>query len=159
MILREDMVEQSVQDFVRLKLADFNYDGDNINIRDAFPTPEERSQPLTQTQLAVGFNFDDGGRPAELGSNLTRFVHTIQFWVFALRPRMGKNLANSIKQIVWAEGMLPLKDISQDAQPVIDSLTILRAQVAHQISQSPRPWDQNVWTVAVQVEDTYYPGL
>lgn len=161
MILREDMIEQSVQDMVRSGLAGFNYDDTIVNIRDAFPTPGEREKPLTKTQLAVGFNFDDGGTPAEMGSNLTRFVHTIEFWTFAVNPRIGKQLANVIKHMLWGAQVVPLLDYNSadDPPPQIDALVVLRCQVARQVNASARPWDQFVWTTTVRIEDTYYPGV
>lgn len=159
MILREDMIEQSVEDFIRAGLSGFSYDDQNVHIRDAFPTPDERAKPLDKTQLAVGFNFDDGGVPGELGSNLTRFVHTIEFWTFATNQRIGKQLANVIKHMLWGAQVVPLLDYNDpaDPPPQMDALVVLRCQVARQVNTSTRPWDQWVWTTTVRLEDTYYP--
>lgn len=162
MITREQMVEQSTTDFVKAQLVANGYPDSKVHIREAFPTLDERSQPMDRTQLAIGFNFDDGGRKIELGSQLTRRVYTIEFWIFGVTPEYGRNVAGVIRAVIEDNNMLvPLKDISQAGQPVIDQLIVLDDRgivVQRQISQVPRPWDHHVWTTTLKVEDTYLPG-
>jgi hypothetical protein len=158
MVTREDMIEQSVSDYVREELAARGYDDTLIQVREAFPTQDERSSELTVSQLAIGFNFDDGGTPMELGSNLTMFVHTIELWVFGTEPGIGRNIAHVVRTILLAENYtVPLKDVSDAAEPVIDMLVVDKAAVNRQIAHDPRPWDMYVWTCTARVEDTYYP--
>jgi hypothetical protein len=160
MVTREDMVEQSVTDLVRagIEASDLS---SKVHLRNAFPTEQERAQPLEITQLAVGFNFDDGGKLMELGSDLTERVYTITFWTFGTTATMGRTTANFVRQIVEKAGLIPLKDIRAIGQPVIDQLTLpdrQAATVTRQIAANPRPWDLFVWTTVLKVIDQYYPS-
>jgi hypothetical protein len=160
MVTREDMVEQSVTDLVRagIEASDLS---SKVHLRNAFPTEQERAQPLEITQLAVGFNFDDGGKLMELGSDLTERVYTITFWTFGTTATMGRTTANFVRQIVEQAGLIPLKDIRIIGQPVIDQLTLPERQAAtvtRQIAGNPRPWDLFVWTTVLKVIDQYYPS-
>lgn len=161
MITREDMVEQSVTDFVRAGLESSDLSS-RLNIRDAFPSEQERAQPLTQTEVAVGFNFDDGGKLMELGSDLTERIYTITFWTFGVTRTMGRTTANYIRQIVEkADGVVPLYDISQAAKPQIDALLLPEQRavtVTRQVNPNPRPWDLFVWTTVVKTIDQYSPS-
>ena len=133
--------------------------GANILLREAFPTPDERNGELLITTIAFGFNIDDGGEPAELGTNLTRYVHTLMCWTFALEPRFGRRLAHTIKNIARRTlDALPLYDFNQDSDPQIDTLLVMKTQVRHQVNNSVRPWDQYVWTTSLAVQDFYYPS-
>lgn len=163
MITREDLVEQSATDFIRQGLVTLGYPPEKVNVREMFPTLDERATEMEVTQLAVGFNFDDGGEYIELGSDLTKRVYTIEYWTFGLTPEYGKNVAHVIRAIIERNGrLIPLKDIRQDGDPVIDQLIVQERRgivVQRQIPQGEsRPWDQNVWTTIVKVEDIYYPS-
>lgn len=165
-LLREELVELSVLRAIRLGLPDYGYvigatsPPANVNVREAFPTPDERNQELTISTLAFGFNIDDGGETAELGSNLTRYVHTLVCWVFATDPRFGRRLAHTIKQLARRNlDALPLYDFNQpDPAPQLDTLIVLKTQTRHEVNQSPRPWDRYVWTTAISVQDYSYPA-
>src|SRR5438309_9259392 len=107
-LIREELVEMSVMRCIATGLPDYGYvltngaepqPGATLLMREAFPTPEERGQELTVTTLAFGFNIDDGGEAAELGTNLTRYVHTLVCWTFALEPRFGRRVAHTAKNI------------------------------------------------------------
>lgn len=161
MITREDQVEQSVTDYVRAGLVANGYDADKVEVRDSFPSPDERGKELTKTTVAVGFNFDDGGRHIELGSDLTVRVYTIEFWTFGIDQGYGRNVANVIRAILEIGNyLIPLKDIGVEGQPVIDQLVIQDERgisVTRQLARDPRPWDRYVWTTILKVEDTYFP--
>lgn len=154
-------MEQSASDFVKSELAANGYPDSKVHVREMFPTLNERATPLEVTQLAVGFHFDDGGVPAEMGSSLTRRVYTIEFWTFGTTPTYGRNVANVIKTFIERNGwLIPLKDIGQVGAPVIDQLVVLDdrgIKVQKQIANDPRPWDLNVYTTTVRVEDVYFP--
>lgn len=167
-ILREELVEASVLHAVTTGLPDYGYvlllpDGSNassanVHVREEFPTPDERQSEMKITTVAFGFNIDDGGRPMELGSNLTEYTHTLTAWTFGLDPQFARRLAYVIKHIVLRNAkVLPLYDFNQGGDPQIDVLIIEKAQVKHEVNNSPRPWDQYVWTCAVNVQDVYYP--
>jgi hypothetical protein len=161
MVTREDQVEQSVQDYVKAGLIDNGYGTDKVKVRDAFPSADERASELTITTVAVGFNFDDGGRHIELGSDLTQRLYTIEFWTFGISPVYGRNVANVIRAVLeGGDYLIPLKAIEQAGQPVIDQLVIpddRGISVTRQIARDPRSWDRFVWTTIRKVEDIYFP--
>lgn len=172
-LLREELVEASVLRAITTGLPrygmvkqsqDFAGPAPNVVIREAFPTPDERAQELVATTLAFGFNQDDGGQPAEMGSSLTRYVHTLTAWVFALEPRFGRKVAYAIQHVCRVNAnpyglpdTIPLLDFNADPQnpPQIDTLLTLGVQVDHQGNNSVRPWDRYVWTCNINVRDTY----
>lgn len=161
MITREDLVEQSVQDYVRVGLEHLNYSPEIVNIREAFPSAEERAAEMTKSQLAIGFNFDDGGRLMELGSDLTERQYTIEFWTFGLTRTQGRNIAHVVRGILEAQGTIPLVDVGDNARPVIDRLLLPERRavtVTRQVASNPRPWDMFVWTTKLIVNDQYSPS-
>lgn len=162
MITREDQVEQSCQDHIRDGLLALGYTADLVTIRDNFPSADERTKPLDKTTIAAGFNFDDGGRHIELGSDLTLRVYTVEFWTFGLTGNQGRNIAHVIRAILeQGNYLIPLKAVEQNARPVIDQLVIQDERgiaVTRQLASDPRAWDRFVWTTTVKVEDTYYPS-
>lgn len=171
-LLREELVEASVLRCLTSGLPRYGLQlGTNgdvgpaplVVVRNAFPTPDERAEELTATTLAFGFNVDDGGMPAELGTSLTHYVHTLVVWVFALEPRFGRKVAYAIQHVCRVNpdtlpDTIPLLDFNADADapPVLDSLMTLHVQVKHEGNSSPRPWDRYVWTASIGVRDTYY---
>lgn len=174
-LLREELVEASVLRAITAGLPDYGmvlqtggFDGGapNVVVREAFPTPDERNAELTATTLAFGFNVDDGGEPAEMGTSLTHYMHTLTCWVFALEPRFGRKVAYALQHIARRGGgaynLLPdtlaLLDFNANpaAPPVLDALLVYKAQTEHQANQSPRPWDRFVWTCSIVVRDTAY---
>lgn len=161
MITREDAVVQSAQTFVQQGLVALGYTADKVLMRDAFPTPDERASELDTTTVATGFNFDDGGRRAEMGSDLLLRVYTVEFWVFGTTPEYGTNVAHVIRRIFEGDYRLPLLDIRDPAFPTSDYLTVFEPRgivVQRQVANDPRPWDMNVWTTSVKLEDYYSPA-
>jgi hypothetical protein len=160
-ITREDQVEQSVQDFVKLGLIARGYTTSMVRVRDSFPGVDERSTTLDKTTVAVGFNFDDGGHRVELGSELMRRVYSIEFWTFGLTQTWGRNVAYLIRALLeQGDWLIPLKAIEQATQPVIDQLIVQDEQgvtVTRQIANDPAEWDRFVYTTMVKVEDMYMP--
>jgi hypothetical protein len=158
MIAREDIIEQSIFDYVKTGLVTSGYEESLVIVRDAFPSPEERSTTLRTTTVAIGFNFDDGGSQAELGSELIVYVHNVEFWTFGITPKLGRNVAGVIRHILRQDDGVPLKDYGAVGSPVIDRLQLLdRVVVQRQINAAPRAWDMNVWTTMARFED-YYAG-
>lgn len=157
------MVEQSVQDFLRAALEADDYIPDVLDLRDGFPSYDERATSLEKTQVALAFVMDPGGRLIELGSDLTQKNHAFEFWTFGVDQDTGENVAYAIRSIFEAApgALVPLKDVSEAGQPVIDQLQLddeRRPVVQRQINPDPRPWDLFVWTTTVRVLDTYYPS-
>lgn len=162
MITREDQVEQSVSDFIKDGLTTLNYYPNVVDVRDSFPGVDERSKELNKTTIAVGFNFDDGGRNIELGSDLKLRVYTIEFWTFGINTAQGRNIANVIRALIeQGDYLIPLKAIELPDRPVFDQLIVQDERgvaVTRQIARDPRVWDRFVFTTTVKVEDTYYPS-
>jgi hypothetical protein len=167
-ILREELVEQSVMRAITTGLPDYNYTllaldrsnfgAANVLVREEFPTPDERNGELDITTLAFGFNVDDGGRPMELGSNLTEYTHSLTTWVFGLDPQFARRLAFAVKHIMRRNSdVLPLYDFNQDGDPQIDALIVEKVQTKHEANNSPRPWDRYVFTVVTTIQDVFYP--
>lgn len=162
MISREDLIEQSVQDFLKAALITRGYALDEpdgpVELVETFPY--HLTGELTKNYVAVGFNFDDEGRAAELGSDLKVREYTIQFWIFGQTKAWAKNLANVVKFAAEAEhNRIPLKDYEQSGDPVIDYLCVNAASTERQIAPDPEPWQEYVWTTTVVVEDEYHASL
>lgn len=155
-ITREDMIEQSVTDYIRHALfVERTYPSDQIELVEAFD--EGRfSGPLDKNYLAVGFNFDDGGRPLELGSTLVERVYTIEIWCIGRDGTSGRNLANAVRDSAEEDGVIPLKDLRDPAQPIIDYLYVNPVTAARQPVPEPKPWQQFLWIVHIPVVDQYY---
>lgn len=162
MVTREDKIEQSVSDHVRTGLESRGYIPDIVDLRESFPSMEERATEMTKTQVAIGFNFDDGGRLIELGSDLTERTYTIELWTFGLDRGEGRNVAHVIKAVIEATGGVPLKDVAAEGQPTIDFLMLPESRavaVTRQLANDPRPWDMFVYTTTVKLIDQYYPSM
>ena len=162
MIPRETKIEQSVSDHLRDHLVALGYTPDRLAIREAFPGLAERSTPLAKNTLAIGFDFDDGGRPVELGSDLTQRIYTMEFWTFGVSIAHARTIAATVKSIFEINPVVPLKDVGVEGQPVIDQIVVLddvkRIIVQRQISTEPAAWDQFVYTTTVKFEDYYSPS-
>lgn len=158
MVTREDKIVQSVQDYVRQRLfVDAGYSADDVELEDAFPEGKFDS-PLDKTHVAFGFNFDDGGRPAEMGSNLKVRVYTLTFYVFGVDGDWGENVANVVKAAVESDMVLPLMDYGEPGTPFLDNLEVDGVTTQRQYVKDPRPWERFIWTTTVKVTDTYMPS-
>lgn len=160
MIPREQMVEQSVMDYARDKLQ-ARYSIDDVEIVDSYENYVREG--LSKTIVAVGFNFDDGGKQAELGSDLRTMEHVVEFFVFGITSTWAQNVARTLQGILWGElGTIPLLDYSDPAKPEIDRLVVgddpgPRAQ--REIVPDPEPWQEYVWTCRAPIQDTYDAAL
>lgn len=155
-ITREDLIEQSVTDYIRHAIfTERGYPANRVELVEAFD--EERFEgPLDKNYLAVGFNFDDGGRPLELGSDLVERVYTIELWVIGMDGTSGRNLANAVRDSAEEDGLIPLLDIRQQGKPVIDQLVVDPVRAMRQPVPQPRPWQRFLWIVHIPVVDQYY---
>lgn len=154
-IQREDMVEQSVQDYLKQKLfVTQGYPEGQIGILDAF-TAEEFEGDLDKNYIAVGFNFDDGGSDAEVGSTLTRKLVTIEFFILGRTSTWGRNLKNALVSSFEQDKVVPLLNIGDPAKPIIDRLPVLSVTGTREPIPDPAPWQRFVWTVLLRLEDEY----
>jgi hypothetical protein len=155
MIQRADKVEQSVQDYVRAKLFDvLGYPEGQVEILDAWDS-ERFEGGLDKNYIAMGFNFDDGGKEGETGSTLVRKLVTIEFFVVAKNNTWGRNLKSAIVTALEQDRVVPLKDIGEPGQPVIDALPVITVSGEHQPIANPKPWQRFIWTVHLRLEDEY----
>lgn len=158
-ITREDLVEQSVQDYVRTAIfTDRGYPTAKVELLDAFPY-DRFDGALDKNYVALGFNFDDQGQQAELGSDLKTRVYTLEFFVFGISQVWARNLANAIKFAADNDGIIPLLDYADLAKPQIDSLVVEGTRTERQPINNPQPWERNVWITYVVVEDIYHAAL
>lgn len=155
-ITREEFVEQSVTDWLREQIFTVRqYPPERVELLDAF-TEDRFEGPLDKNYLAMGFNFDDGGTPAELGSDLLRRRYTIEVWVIGVNAAEGRNLANAVRDSMEFEGTVPLRDLTQPARPVIDYLLVDPVRAARQPVAEPKPWEEFLWIVTIPILDEYY---
>lgn len=155
-LTREQYVTQSVEDYLRHQLFDVRgFPTDQIEVKDSF-TGEDRETPLTKNWVAAGFNFDDGGKPAEVGSTLVRRIYTIEFFIFGLTATWAENLANGIKQSLENDLMIPIVDIGQEGRPqTSEVLEVLSVAAQREPVPDPAKWQRFTWTVKLRVEDYY----
>lgn len=161
MISREDLIAQSVYDYVSAGLLARDYPATRVEMLESFPYTRNDAQ-LTHTLVATGFDFDDDGAAAEMGSDLKVRVYTIQFYVFGLNNTEGRNVANVVKFIVDSandDGGVPLMDYGQVPPAEIDRLEVLGVSADRQIISDPEPWQENVWATVAKIQDTYSASL
>src|SRR5439155_20947328 len=97
MIDRESVIERSVDMYLRNQLFNVRgYPTEKVEILDAYPTNQVMTGPLDKNYIAIGWNTDDGGRQAELGSSLKRRVYTFVFYVFGTNRVWAKIVASVI---------------------------------------------------------------
>lgn len=166
-ITREDMVVQSIQDHLREHLyGTYSYPENRVEIIEGYSSDlfDERfgDDALSKTYVAVAFQFDNGGEPMELGSSLTAYLHTIDFFVFGHTPTWGRNVAQLVKGIFHTEsGTIPLRDYSQPGlpKPVIDALIVEEASTERVNERDARPYQQNAWITRLRVTDEVVASL
>lgn len=157
-ITREDYVTQSVDKYLRRILAEKGYTEDTIEILPSFPHSRFDETPIDKNYVATGYSFDDGGKAAEMGSNLKHRLYTIEFFVIGQNAVWAKNLAQGVKFALETDSTIPLVDIAVAEQPVIDALVLASVSAEHQPVPNPKPWQENIWTVHARLEDTYDAG-
>lgn len=156
MISREQMIEQSVEDHLRDHLTGvLGSSMAKVKIVDSF-NPTDYAGELGENVVALGYNFDDGGKAAELGSSLVRKLHTIEVFTLGVTPVWGNNLSAHVAAAFPVGAVIPLKDISSAAKPIIDYLPIEEAAREKQVIRDPAPWQENIWLVRLRVTDEYF---
>jgi len=161
MISREDLIAQSVYDFVEEHLRARGYSERRVEMLESFPYTRQEAQ-LDHSLLAAGFDFDDQGQSAEMGSDLKIRVYTIQFVIFGPNNTEARNVANVVKFIVDganAEGGIPLRNYGVEGAPELDRLLVDGVMADRQIIADPEPWQENVWLTTAKIEDTYFASL
>lgn len=160
-ITREDFVEQSVQTYVRRQLFDVRQlPEDQIEFLESFDDNMFDGEETPRRNLiASGYDFDDDGKQAELGSSLIRRQYTFEFFVIGISSQWAKNLAQAVKFAVEQDGLIPLLDITDTASapdwPEIDRMPLVGVSANRVIVQDPAPWQRHIWITRVRVEDEY----
>jgi hypothetical protein len=131
------------------------YPATRVELKDAF-REEDFPGPLDKTYLALGFNFDDGGVPAELGSDLLFRQYVIEVWVIGVNYSEGLNVASAVRDSLEAEGVIPLHDVAAPGRPLIDYLIVDPVRLQRQPVPQPKPWQEFLWIVTVPVIDEYH---
>jgi hypothetical protein len=111
------------------------------------------------TYVATAFQFDDGGRPLEMGSSLTEYLHTLDFLVLGHTAVWGRNVAQIIKSVLRTErGALPLRDynVATDPRPILDWMEVDEVSAQREFSFDPRPWNTHAWTTRLRIYDCTY---
>lgn len=158
MVTREQLVEQSVEEWVKTQLFDVRgYPEPQIEVLDEFPF-DTFEGPLEKNYLAAGFNFDDQGQQAELGSDLTKRMYTIEWYVFGLDATWAQNIAHAVKFALETDKIIPLLNVSVAGKPQIDSLEVFGVQAEKVQVPQPEPSEKHVYRVAVRVQDEYFPS-
>lgn len=155
-VTREQFVMQSTEDYLREQLfVKRGYSEDKVSVKDSF-SGDPVETPLTKNWIAAGYNFDDGGKQAEMGSTLVVRVYTIEFFVFGLDSTWGQNLANAVKFSLENDLAIPIVDITVAERPETDEvLEVLSVSAERQVIQDPADWQRNCWTVHLRAQDFY----
>ncbi|GAC1522454.1 MAG: hypothetical protein NVS3B1_07840 [Marmoricola sp.] len=158
-IERRDKAEQSAQDYLRSFLfTTKGYSPGEVVLVDSFPYDQFKSK-LTTNYIASGFNFDDGGKVAELGSDFTRRIYTMEFFVFGKSNTWGRNLANTIEAAFEPNGTVPIKDIGNTGLPTGETMLVESSMAQKVVVRDPRPWEYFLHLARVKMLDEYYAGL
>lgn len=156
---RQYKVETSVQAYARVKLDDAGWGTDRLSFMEEFPYEDFEGDLTKSNYCAFGFNFDDQGVPAELGSPLRRRIYTLEFFVFGVDELNAKSIANELKFAVDVDEMIPLLDVGEVNPEVIDRLLVRGASAAKVLVNDPRPHERHVWLTTVRIEDEYMPEI
>lgn len=156
---RETKVETSVQTYIQDWLeAHDGWTTDRVTFLEEFPDEGFFEGDLATNYVAFGFSFDDGGTPAELGSNLRRRIYTLEFFAFGVDELNAKALANDMKFAVDVDVRIPLLDVGEPGPPVIDAMLSKAASAQKVLIADPEPFQRHVWLTTARVEDEYYPA-
>jgi hypothetical protein len=159
-VTRDAKVQQSVQSYIKDQLLNVHgYPEEKVEFLDEWP--EGRFEgTLDKTYVAVGFNFDDQGRAAEMGSDLIDRTYTLEFFVFGQTELWAKNVANQMKFSIDTDSNIPLKDYGEPGAPVIDALIVLGVNAQKVLAgEDPEPFQEHIWLTTARVQDIYYASL
>lgn len=157
-ITREQKVQASLITYLDDKLFNaLGYPRGPVQLVEAFePSQFEGDQALDANYVALGFSYDDGGKPMELGSTLISRTYTMEVWVMAQSPTIGLNLANAVRDEAEADMTIPLLDIAVAGAPVIDQLIVGNCRAQRQPVPNPQPWQENLWIVHIPLTDEFF---
>ena len=159
-LTREDFVTESVQAYLREQLFKVHgYPEEQITIVESFDQKDfaAKPTPLDSNYVATGYNFDDQGKQAELGSPLKERTYTIEFFIIGLDATWAKSLAQAIKFSLEGDyNLIPLLDIADPSRPPMDTLVVEGVSAERQPIADPAPWQEHVWLTTLRVADAYF---
>jgi hypothetical protein len=156
-ITREDLVNQSVQTYVRAQLAARGYTAADYELIEDFDYGLRGE--LGGNIVAIGVAFDDQGRLGELGSDLRLRTYTVQTHVFGLTLTWAKNLAHVVKFALDRDGFIPLLNVGVAGNPQIGVLEVEGVSAERQHVENPEPWQRFIYAAIATVEDAYNSTL
>jgi len=155
-IPREVHIEQSIQNFVKREVADRGFPTARIEFKDSFEQREfGPDMVMDREYVALGFNYDQGGRLLELGSTLRQYSHNVEIFVIGTTFERGRALAYAIREALEAEAAIPLHNVLTGE--LIDHMLTDPVTVTRQVADNPQPWQEFFWLLRVPVLDETYP--
>jgi hypothetical protein len=156
-IERRTKVTESCKEAVRAALFTpvGPYTSDDVKLIDVLPEGEFTGK-LDTTYVAAGYSFDDGGRQGEAGSDLVRYIWTLEYMVIGLSGVWGKNVADTVANTFKIEDNVPLLDIGGTRAPTGETVVVTYSQAQRVVVRAPRPWETNIWMTRVKLEDYFY---
>jgi hypothetical protein len=131
------------------------YPADRVELVDAF-VESDFEGPLDKNYLAIGFNFDDGGEPLELGSDLLR-AHLHDRGVGDRHQRPGGPQPRQRRaRLDGVRGHHPAQGRHRAGAPIIDYLIVDPVRAQRQPVPEPKPWQEFLWIVSIPVVDEYH---
>jgi hypothetical protein len=158
-LTREQIIEESINILVRQALAARGYVQDGSatgwQMMDSYPYGLTE---LNTNLVAAGFNFDDLGKPFELGSNMKERKYTFELFVFGVDLTFAKAIAEAVKFSIEVDQAVALYNITQT--PPVQNGEWVELDGVHsgrQVIPTPEPWQEFVWVIRAQVTDWYDP--
>jgi hypothetical protein len=158
-IERRTRVTESCKEAVRAALfaPSGPYQTADVQIIDALD--EDRfSGKLDTTYVAAGYSFDDGGRQGECGSDLARYIWTIEYMIVAPSSVWGKNVSDTVAGTFEIGENIPLLDIGDTRAPTGETVIVDYSQAQRVIVRAPRPWETAIFMTRIRLEDYFYPA-
>lgn len=157
-VTREQLVEASVLEYARAAIfTTRGYSTDDVEIVEEWDY--ERRGELDKTTIALGFDFDDPGQQAEMGSDLLLRLYTIEFVVMGTTLTWAKNLSHALKFSLQREQAIPLLDVTQDSNPEIDVMEVEGVSSERVQLAKPEPWQRFIYAVTLRIQDVYHAAL
>ena len=153
---RQRKVEESTQIYAKAALIAKGWTEGRLGFMEVFPYDSFDGDLTTKSFLAWGFNFDDEGSAAELGSDLLTRVYTLEFFVFGKDEDTAKAIANDLKFSIDTDLAIPLLDIGEPNPAEVGSMLVAGVKAAKVLVDDPEPYQEHVWLTTARVEDEYF---
>jgi len=153
-LTRKDMIEQSLQDWIRSYLITVGLtEGTQYRLEDTYS--QVMQSPMDMSIMVVTQGESDPSVDMEIGGPLAQKRHIFHVDVFGSGEKTGKGLARTVEELFESGSRLPLKSYSTGVGVVIDSLRISNAYHARLIYLDPDEWRKYHNVVQVTVIDEF----